>query len=375
MLYLLSFIQNNQHQVCGVSFFYIFPPVLQKNAEKAIMAKKNKKAKKAPKAAKKPAKKKPAPKKRPAKPASKPKKKPAPKKVKAKVKPKAKPKAKAKAKAKPKAKPVKAKKSKPASKKAKPAKKATVVRKVKPAPKKVAAKKPAKQAKKPVKKLKPVKAVKKAPEPKKVLKPVKVAAVKPIAKPVKEVPVKPEIIIPPNATRMTAEVRTMVPPLKTGRGRSSQPKGPRLIKAPIITTAVQQDIPIKNEKEPKGKFELEYMIHCSPSILFEFLATPSGLSEWFCDDVNIRDGIFSFFWNGGEQKAKLIGYREPQYVRWQWQDKGIGYYFEFRIQTDELTGEVALLVSDFADSDSEKQTSALLWDSQVHKLMQVIGSY
>lgn len=129
------------------------------------------------------------------------------------------------------------------------------------------------------------------------------------------------------------------------------------------------------KKEPKGKYELEYVAHTSAGILFEFLTTPSGLSEWFADDVNIQDGIFTFFWDGSEQKARLLSFKEEKFVRFQWFDKPDGTYFEFRIDKDELTGDISLIVIDFADEATDMQTSKLLWDSQVTKLLHVIGSY
>ena len=97
------------------------------------------------------------------------------------------------------------------------------------------------------------------------------------------------------------------------------------------------------KKEPKGKFELEYVIRCSEPLLYEFVSTPSGLSEWFSDDVNIRDGIYTFVWEGSEQKAHLVAFKEEYFIRFQWVDKNDGSYFEFRIQTDELTGDVSLM--------------------------------
>ncbi len=129
------------------------------------------------------------------------------------------------------------------------------------------------------------------------------------------------------------------------------------------------------KKEPKGKYELEYVAHTSAGILFEFLTTPSGLSEWFADDVNIQDGVFTFFWDGSEQKARLLSFKEEKFVRFQWFDKPDGTYFEFRIEKDELTGDISLIIVDFADEAADMKTSKLLWDSQVTKLLHVIGSY
>lgn len=129
------------------------------------------------------------------------------------------------------------------------------------------------------------------------------------------------------------------------------------------------------KKEPKGKFELEYVIRTSPGILYEFLTSPSGLSEWFADDVNIHDGVFTFFWEGSEQKARLLAFKEEKFVRLQWLDKPEGTYFEFRIEKDELTGDISLMIVDFADEASDMETSKRLWDSQINTLLNVIGSY
>jgi uncharacterized protein YndB with AHSA1/START domain len=131
---------------------------------------------------------------------------------------------------------------------------------------------------------------------------------------------------------------------------------------------------IKAEKEPTGKFELEFVVHASAEMLYEFLSTPSGLSEWFCDDLNIRNGIYTFIWDDQLQQARLLKTVELQLVRFQWVDKTDGSYFEFRIQRDDLTNDISLIITDFAETASERESSKLLWHSQVEKLMHVIGS-
>lgn len=131
---------------------------------------------------------------------------------------------------------------------------------------------------------------------------------------------------------------------------------------------------IKSEKEPNGKFELEFVVHASADMFYEFLSTPSGLSEWFCDDVNIRNGIYTFIWDGQMQQARLLKTIDVLLVRFQWVDKNDGSYFEFRIQRDDLTNDISLIITDFADSNSERESAKLLWHSQVEKLMHVIGS-
>ena len=170
--------------------------------------------------------------------------------------------------------------------------------------------------------------------------------------------------------------------IKSTKRQSKVPKVPKILKTfvnPMTSLTVASPVTGKKgsgviAKEPKGKFELEYVVRTSVGILYELLTTPSGLSEWFADDVNIRDGIFTFFWDGSEQKARLLGFKEDQYVKMQWLDKPEGSFFEFRIQKDELTGDISLIITDFADEASDLQTSKLLWDSQVNTLLNVLGS-
>ncbi|MFC2090174.1 START-like domain-containing protein [Bacteroidota bacterium] len=120
------------------------------------------------------------------------------------------------------------------------------------------------------------------------------------------------------------------------------------------------------------KFELEYTLNTSPRVLYNRLSTPAGLSEWFADDVNLKDGLFSFEWNGTEQVAEVISRKDNKYIRFKWIEDKDDSYFEFRIQKDELTGDLALLITDFAEEE-EKEDATGLWDSQVAELKHVIG--
>lgn len=166
-------------------------------------------------------------------------------------------------------------------------------------------------------------------------------------------------------------------PKKAKKSTVKEKKTVRVFSNPMtsLSSIVQDTTAIKSKKEPEGKFELEYVIGTSIPILYEFISTPSGLSEWFADDVNIRDGVFSFNWEGSIQKAKLINFKENKFIKFQWLEKADGTYFEFKIEKDELTGDVSLLVVDFAEEQSDLTSSKLLWDSQISDLMHVSGSY
>ncbi|PCJ01168.1 MAG: hypothetical protein COB15_01665 [Flavobacteriales bacterium] len=123
----------------------------------------------------------------------------------------------------------------------------------------------------------------------------------------------------------------------------------------------------------KVKYEIEFVMKSSASLLFKYLATPSGLSEWFADNVNSRGEMFTFIWDDSEEQAKLITKKRDQFIKFKWlEDDDKDTYFEFRIEIDAITKDVALLITDFADED-EVEESKLLWESQVGQLHGLIG--
>ena len=123
----------------------------------------------------------------------------------------------------------------------------------------------------------------------------------------------------------------------------------------------------------KVKLELEYIINTSPTILFNCLSTPSGLSEWFADDVNIKNDRYTFFWDGSEETAIIKTTKKSESVKFQWEDdEGEDYFFEMTIKIDDLTKDVALLITDFAE-EGEEDEAKLLWDNNIVKLKQAIG--
>ncbi len=123
----------------------------------------------------------------------------------------------------------------------------------------------------------------------------------------------------------------------------------------------------------KVKFELEFVIQASPQLLFQYLATPSGLSEWFADNVNSRGEMFNFIWDNSEEEAKLLKRKSDEFVRFAWSDNEDDSFFEMRIIVDEITKDVSLFITDFAEED-EVEEAKLLWKNQVSDLKQVLGS-
>ncbi|MBZ9650464.1 START-like domain-containing protein [Psychroflexus montanilacus] len=126
----------------------------------------------------------------------------------------------------------------------------------------------------------------------------------------------------------------------------------------------------------KVKYELEFPIQASPSLLFQYISTPSGLSEWFADNVNSRGELFTFIWEGSEEQAKLLSKKTDDRMKLRWtadDEDGLSYYFEMKIQVDEITKDVSLMITDFAEED-EVDEGKMLWENMVSDLKQILGS-
>ena len=128
--------------------------------------------------------------------------------------------------------------------------------------------------------------------------------------------------------------------------------------------------------DDKEKYEMEFVIHASPTLLFQYISTPSGLSEWFADNVNSRGELFTFIWDGSEETAKLLSKKNGERIRFRWledDEEGATNYFEIRIQVDEITKDVSLMITDFAEDD-EIEEGRMLWANQISSLKQILGS-
>lgn len=126
--------------------------------------------------------------------------------------------------------------------------------------------------------------------------------------------------------------------------------------------------------EEKVKFEMEFPIQVSPSLLYQYISTPSGLSEWYAENVNSRGEFFTFIWNGSEESAKLLGKKSGERIKFRWMDdEETEYFFELRIQVDEITKDVSLMITDFSHEE-ELDENKMLWDTMISELKQILGS-
>jgi uncharacterized protein YndB with AHSA1/START domain len=124
---------------------------------------------------------------------------------------------------------------------------------------------------------------------------------------------------------------------------------------------------------PLQKFSLEFSIKVSPRVLFTLISTAEGLSRWFADKVKVVDEEFVFEWEGSVQKAKLIDFKEPEFVRFEWTDDfHEGLILELQITHEPVSGEAALIVSDYSEV-SDIEFTQRWWISQVARLQRLFN--
>ena len=124
----------------------------------------------------------------------------------------------------------------------------------------------------------------------------------------------------------------------------------------------------------KIKFTIEYPLNkASESILWGAIAEPLGLTEWFSDGVTVDGDEYTFSWDQHEQTAHLKQIRQGKLIRFQWEeDKDTDAYFQLEIITQDLSGHIGLLVTDFAAA-KDKDDAIMLWNKQIDDLRRKAG--
>ena len=121
------------------------------------------------------------------------------------------------------------------------------------------------------------------------------------------------------------------------------------------------------------EFTLEYGFKTSPKLLYTAISSPEGLSRWFADIVEADDDIYSFKWEGSEQKARLVSSKENEFVQFMWLDNADrDECIQMRIQNEPVSSELALIITDYAE-ETDLDFSKRIWDAQVKKLQRLLN--
>ena len=127
----------------------------------------------------------------------------------------------------------------------------------------------------------------------------------------------------------------------------------------------------------KTKFVAEYELRASPKMLFPYLSTASGLSQWFAAKVNtMPEQRFDFQWDNESHIARQVSMRQNKGVRFEFIDTaetGSEHnYVDFRVDQSELTQATFLRITDFSTNPDEDDLQDL-WDGLIDKLKEIVG--
>ncbi len=124
----------------------------------------------------------------------------------------------------------------------------------------------------------------------------------------------------------------------------------------------------------KSKFIGEYSINASRKMLFPYISTASGLSQWFADDVNItEDKVYTMLWDGEVNRARIVSIKVNQHIKFEFEgeDDDDLNSIEIRLEMNELTQEVYIKITDYSDIDDQEVSD--LWEGLIHDLKEIVG--
>ena len=126
-------------------------------------------------------------------------------------------------------------------------------------------------------------------------------------------------------------------------------------------------------------FNGEYEVNASKKMLYPYISTASGLSQWFADDVNVnnQDKTLTFIWDGEENIAKIAAQRTNSYVKFEFlprneEEEKDPCWVEIRLEMNELTQSVFLKIIDYSDIDDEEELTEI-WENNIHALREIVG--
>lgn len=128
----------------------------------------------------------------------------------------------------------------------------------------------------------------------------------------------------------------------------------------------------------KVPFTADFEVNASRKMLFPYIFSPGGLSQWFADDVKIdEDKTYNFIWDNEDHKARMAAHRTNHYVRFEFisdnkEDHEDPSYFELRLELNELTQTTFLQVIDYSDTDDRDELLDL-WSGLVSNLKETVG--
>lgn len=127
-------------------------------------------------------------------------------------------------------------------------------------------------------------------------------------------------------------------------------------------------------KKPSDFFTQEYFLdNVSLSSLWNQIATPRGLSEWFAQHVELHKNILTFYWDRtNTEDAEIVSAKRKELLIWKWVEHDEPNTVTFKLKKTELTGTVSMIVIDEQlPADDEEALS--IWNNHIEHLKSSLG--
>jgi len=128
----------------------------------------------------------------------------------------------------------------------------------------------------------------------------------------------------------------------------------------------------------KRQLQADFEINASRKMLYPYIFSASGLSQWVADDVTVdEDKIYNFIWDNEDHKARMVTHRVNTSVKFEYlpeteEDEDDPANLELKLDVNELTQTVFVQVTEYCDFDDEEEWYDL-WDGIVNSLKEIVG--
>lgn len=128
----------------------------------------------------------------------------------------------------------------------------------------------------------------------------------------------------------------------------------------------------------KYLFNGDFEIRASRHMLYPYFYSASGLAQWFADDVKVdEDKIYTFVWDGEDNKAKIVSHRSNHHVKFEFFPRSKAEetdpaFFELKLEENELTGSVYIKITDYSEMEDVEELMEL-WQGLVDNLKKTVG--
>lgn len=115
---------------------------------------------------------------------------------------------------------------------------------------------------------------------------------------------------------------------------------------------------------------MEFEFRASPKVLYQYIAQPSGLQQWFASKVNVvGDHRFDLVWDGESHMARQSIVKSNKQSKFEFDN---GNYVDFRIDSSELTGTTYLTITDFSEENNLVDLTDT-WEDLIYNLKEIVG--